>query len=84
MTHNPVAEAIRAVGISPNVADDNLEPANLVDVVCYIARAIGRLAAALEDHNDIQRGGPKPAQPPRELKTMTCAELDAWKPGDPY
>jgi hypothetical protein len=75
-----LAEAIRAVGISLNIPDDNLEPANIVDVVCYVARAINKLAAAVEDHNDILRGGPKPAEPPREFKLMSCAELAAWKP----
>ena len=59
MNESRIAEALTAVGISPNVCDSNLEPANLVDVVAAhtraitdgsaaIAVAIGRLADAVE------------------------------------
>lgn len=33
---------------SPNVADSNLEPANLVDTTHHIASALSRIADALE------------------------------------
>lgn len=42
-----IADAIRDVFISPNVCDDNLEPANLVDVGDRIATAILELADAI-------------------------------------
>lgn len=41
------AQAIRDTFTSANVPDDNLEPANLVDVGCFIARAADRVAAAI-------------------------------------
>jgi hypothetical protein len=43
-----VADAIRATLISPNVADSNFEPANVVDALALIARAIYRLAEVIE------------------------------------
>jgi len=33
---------------STNEADSNMEPANVVDALCHIARAINRLAEAVE------------------------------------
>jgi hypothetical protein len=45
-TRNPIADAILAVGASPNVPDANLEPANLVDGMALIAAAIRDLARA--------------------------------------
>lgn len=33
-------EALLKVGISPNVPDANLEPANLVDAIAHVAHAI--------------------------------------------
>jgi hypothetical protein len=39
--------AIRASLISPNVADSNMEDANVVDVVDKLARAVGRVAHAI-------------------------------------
>ena len=43
-----LADAIREVFISPNEADRNFEPANVVDGLFAIARALNRLAAAIE------------------------------------
>ncbi len=43
-----IADAIRACLISPNEHDSNLEPANIVDGLFAIARAVNRLAAAVE------------------------------------
>jgi hypothetical protein len=48
MPDDPTAHAILAAFISPNEPDRNLEPANFVDAVCQLARAIDRLAAATE------------------------------------
>lgn len=41
------ADAIRRSLESPNVADQNLEPANLVDVVNYLALSTERVAKAI-------------------------------------
>lgn len=50
------AQALKETLISPNVADSNMEPANVVDVVnnvargCFaIAKAIDNLAAAIRE-----------------------------------
>ena len=43
-----IAQAIRDCLISPNESDQNLEPANVVDALAAIARAISRLAEAVE------------------------------------
>lgn len=43
-----VASALRDRLISPNESDRNLEPANVVDGLFAIARAIAQLAAAVE------------------------------------
>jgi hypothetical protein len=40
-------DAIRDVGVSPNERDSNLEPANLVDGLFAIARAIDGLTHAV-------------------------------------
>ncbi len=37
---NDIATAIRQCLVSPNVADDNLEPANVVDVLRQLAEAV--------------------------------------------
>ena len=42
------AQALRDTLISPNEADQNFEPANVVDGLFAIARAIDRLARAIE------------------------------------
>ncbi len=41
-----VANVLRRVLESPNVADSNGEPANVVDVLHWLARAVGNLAEA--------------------------------------
>jgi len=46
---DPPAAAIAAGLISPNEADANGEPANVVDGLFAIARAIGELTAAIRD-----------------------------------
>ena len=43
-----VAAALQDVFISPNEADSNLEPANVVDGLFAIARAIHRLADVVD------------------------------------
>ena len=40
-------QALKAVFISPNESDSNLEPANVVDGLFAIARSIDRLADAV-------------------------------------
>lgn len=47
MSADSTSKAIRDTFTSPNVADANLEPANLVDVVHYVARAADRIATAI-------------------------------------
>ena len=51
----PIASAIRACLISPNEHDANLEPANIVDGLFAIARAISRLAVAVERRTKAHR-----------------------------
>jgi hypothetical protein len=48
-TDDRVGEAIRATLISPNECDSNMEPANIVDGLFAIARALNRVAAAIDD-----------------------------------
>lgn len=45
---DPVATALHATLISPNESDSNSEPANVVDGLFAIARAVDRLAYAIE------------------------------------
>jgi hypothetical protein len=51
MTNNTdrMAEAIRAALISPNESDSNGEAANVVDGLFAIARALDRVANAIND-----------------------------------
>ena len=55
--------AIRDSCISPNETDSNLEPANVVDGLFSIARAIDRLAAAIDNgstrHAPVDGGEPE-------------------------
>lgn len=46
-----IADALRFNFTSPNVADDNFEPANVVDALAIIANAIYRLAEVIEKFN---------------------------------
>lgn len=43
-----VQAALRAVLVSPNESDSNFEPANVVDGLFAIARALDRVADAIE------------------------------------
>jgi hypothetical protein len=47
-TDHPIACALRYSFVSPNEFDSNLEATNIVDVLYVHARAVHRLAAALE------------------------------------
>jgi len=47
-TRDDLANAVRDTLMSPNEEDRNLEPANVVDGLFAIARAIARLADAVE------------------------------------
>ena len=49
-----VARALRAGLISPDVLDSNLEPANVVDAVHYIAESAAKVAYALTRRCDIK------------------------------
>jgi hypothetical protein len=44
-----VADALRGVFVSPNEADRNMEPANVVDGLFAVARAIHELARAIAE-----------------------------------
>jgi len=46
--NNSTAQALRDTLVSPNVADSNFEPANVVDALDKIACAIFRLAEVIE------------------------------------
>lgn len=48
-TSTTVADAIGSAFISPNESDSNGEPANVVDGLFAIARALERIALAMED-----------------------------------
>ena len=62
MTQTPLrdqtAEAICATLMSPNVADSNLEPANVVDVLDRIAIGICRLADGVQSIADALKERP--------------------------
>ena len=53
-------QAIRDVGISPNVPDSNMEPANIVDVIVgagiNIKRGLQEIAKSLDKLADAIRG----------------------------
>ena len=53
-----IADALWGVFESPNEADSNFESANLVDGLFAIARAIDRLAHAVEDGRRAFQGQP--------------------------
>lgn len=48
-TQRTTAEALYETLISPNESDSNMEPANVVDGLFAIAKAIHRLAKCFED-----------------------------------
>lgn len=48
-SEHTTAKALYETLISPNESDSNFEPANVVDGLFAIARAINRLAAAFKD-----------------------------------
>lgn len=52
---DPVAAALHATLITPNETDSNMEPANIVDGLFAIARAIDSLAVAVTrvSHGDV-------------------------------
>jgi hypothetical protein len=54
------ADALLQIGISPNVSDANLEPANLVDALALVAYALNAqgksIAAAIHDLAEAVRG----------------------------
>jgi hypothetical protein len=61
MSNNPLADAIRATLISPNETDSNLEPANVVDGLFAIARALNRISVSLDDLVTVQNQTPNDA-----------------------
>jgi hypothetical protein len=48
-------KALSSVFTSPNVSDSNMEPANVVDALDNIARALHRIANEMEKENN--KGG---------------------------
>lgn len=52
MSRDALAIALQQTLISPAVADHNLEPANVVDVLDRLADAILKLASAIEAHQE--------------------------------
>lgn len=53
-----IADALRATCVSPNELDRNLEPANVVDGLFAIARALEHVAVALQERDrDRSTGG---------------------------
>jgi len=75
--NSKVAQALRDTFISPNELDRNLEPANVVDGLSAIARAVNRLAAAVE-----RLAGAEPAAQARPALGVKDA-LDAGWGGAP-
>jgi hypothetical protein len=53
---NRLTEALKNVFISPNEADSNYEPANVVDGLYAIARAIHRLSDVIEEKGGESNG----------------------------
>ena len=53
MTKNTIAQALEYTLSSPNVADSNLEPANIVDMLDKLSVAIGKLAEAMVRTSDV-------------------------------
>ena len=53
MTKNTIAQALEYKLSSPNVADSNLEPANIVDMLDKLSVAIGKLAEAMVRTSDV-------------------------------
>ncbi len=49
--NNQLAEAIRYTLVSPNECDSNLEPANVVDGLFAIARALQDVASAIRERS---------------------------------
>jgi hypothetical protein len=47
-----LSDGLRAVFVSPNVPDSNLEPANLVDVVDRLANGLFAVANAIENGSE--------------------------------
>lgn len=66
-----IESAIREVGISPNCFDSNFEAANLVDGLYEMARAMNRVAKALE-----RLAPPQPEEPKQTLHFTAAHELE--------
>jgi hypothetical protein len=62
MTKNPIAEALCNTLISPNEEDRNLEPANIVDGLFAIARAVDRLATQVKNLGNADAATPMGAE----------------------
>ena len=71
-----IAQAIKAALISPNVADDNLEPANVVDVLHQLAEAVRFGAMHLGSGNTSSIGG-MGAVDAHGLRVLRAGELIA-------
>ena len=49
-------QAVRDACISQNVSDQNLEPANVVDVINYVALSLNRVGVAIAPPGAVGRG----------------------------
>jgi hypothetical protein len=58
MKPDGIAESLDRCFISPNVADSNLEPANLVDVMDRAAYSMKRIADAIMPHDTLPHQTP--------------------------
>ena len=72
-----LADAIRDTLISPNEPDVNLEPANVVDGLFFIGRAIKQVARSLSDLGTASAETPMGAIEVLALELKTAAELIA-------
>jgi len=72
-----LADAIELTLISPNETDVNLEPANVVDGLFFIGRAIEQVARSLSDLGTAGASTPMGAIEVLALELKTAAELIA-------
>ena len=72
-----LADAIELTLISPNETDVNLEPANVVDGLFFIGRAIQKVAHALSDLGTAGAATPMGAIEVLAMELKTASELIA-------
>ena len=72
-----LADAIKLTLISPNEPDVNLEPANVVDGLFFIGRAIEQVARSLSDLGTAGASTPMGAIEVLAMELKTASELIA-------